>query len=70
VTAGPDYFAEHGNDMIPVRLIDLACVVARLRQVLDEGHETDSLIEERIFTCDLPRLEGWLPAQALREMDL
>jgi len=64
----PDYFAEHGDDMIPVRLIDLASAVARMRQVIDEGLETDSIVHERIFTCDLPRLEGWLPEEARREI--
>ena len=63
-----DYFAEHGDDMIPVRLIDLACAVARMRQVAAEGLEAGSIVHERIFTCDLPRLEGWLPEKARREI--
>lgn len=63
-----DYFAEHGDDMIPVKLTDLACAVARMRQVIAEGLEVGSIVHERIFTCDLPRLEGWLPEEARREM--
>ena len=56
--------------MILVKLADLACVVARLRQVLAEpGFETQGIVHERVFTCDLPRLEGYLPAEALREID-
>ena len=65
-----DYFAEHGDDMIPVKLIDLAVAVARMRQVVAEGLAADSIVHERIFTCDLPRLEGWLPEAARREIDL
>jgi hypothetical protein len=63
-----DYFADHGNDLIPVKLIDLVSTVARLRQVQAEGAEMASVTHGRIFTCDLPRLEGYLPDEARREM--
>lgn len=59
-----DYLAGHGNDMVPVKLIDLASAVARMRQVQVEGIGDVGLIHERIFTCDLPRLEAYLPAGA------
>ena len=64
-----DYFAEHGEDMVPVRLVDLACAVARMRQASQApGFEAQDVVHERIFTCDLPRLEGYLPDEALREI--
>ena len=63
-----DYFAEHAGDMIPVRLIDLVSAVTRMRQVQAEGLEAAGVVHERIFTCDLPRLEGYLPAEAMREI--
>ena len=70
VPPGQDYFAEHGDDMIPVKLIDLASAVARMRQASAEpGFETQGVVHERIFTCDLPRLEGWLPEEARREIE-
>lgn len=68
LSAAGNYFAVHGNDMIPVKLIDLATVVARMRQVWDELDLPFGVTCERLFTCDLPRLEGYLPEQALREM--
>ncbi len=64
-----DYFAAHGDDMIPVRLVDLASAVARMRQVAgEEDFGTLSIVHERIFTCDLPRLESYLPGEARREI--
>lgn len=64
-----DYFAEHGQDMIPVKLIDLVSTVARMRQADREGRiEHDASAAERLVTCDLPRLEGYLPEEARREM--
>lgn len=52
--------------------LDLVTVVARLRQVkraVDDGGsgfygDDCSVVFERIFTCDLPRLEGHLTAEA------
>ena len=65
----PDYFAEHGDDMVPVKLVDLACAVARMRQASQApDFEAQDIVHERIFTCDLPRLEGYLPPGALREI--
>ena len=65
----PDYFAAHGDDMIPVRLVDLASAVARMRQASEEpGFGGLSVVHERIFTCDLPRLEAYLPEEARREI--
>jgi hypothetical protein len=29
----------------------------------------DSIVHERIFTCDMPRLEGYLTEEARREID-
>ena len=65
----PDWLREHGDDLIPVRLIDLLCAVARMElmeQVSRAGGTAgiDS-IHERIFTCDLPRLRRYLPVRAL-----
>jgi hypothetical protein len=63
-----DYFTEHGDDLIPVKLIDLCGAVVRMRQVQrEEGTGHLSIIHERIFTCDLPRLEAYLPDEARRE---
>ena len=63
------YFAGHGDDMVPVKLIDLAVLVARLRQVSAEpDFASGGIVHERIFTCDLPRLESYLPAEALEEI--
>lgn len=67
--AKPDYFAEHGEDMMQVKLIDLACVAARLRQVRDGGAEEHPVVYDRLFTCDLPRLLGYLPDAAVEAMD-
>ena len=63
-----DYFAEHGDDMIPVKLIDLISAVTRMQQVYQEGADVAVVEYERIFTCDLPRLERYLPEQARREI--
>jgi hypothetical protein len=55
--------------MIPVRLADLASAVARMRQAsTEEGFAAGSIVHERIFTCDLPRLEAWLPEEARRDI--
>lgn len=63
-----DYFAEHGDDLIPVKLIDLSRAVVRMQQVQrEEGTDHLSIIHERIFTCDLPRLEAYLPEEARQE---
>lgn len=62
------YLAEHAGDLIPVKLIDLVSAVTRMRQVQAEGIEAASVVHERIFTCDLPRLERYLPEQARREI--
>jgi hypothetical protein len=68
-TARRDYFAEHGDDMVPVKLIDLMCAVARMRQVRDHGIDAEPIVLDRIFMCDLPRLEGYLPERAREEME-
>lgn len=44
--------------------LDLAATVARLRQVKREGYDQIPDIAERLWTCDLPRLEGHLSAEA------
>jgi hypothetical protein len=64
-----DYFAEHGEDMVPVKLIDLVCAVARMKQVRDHGIDAEPIVLDRIFTCDLPRLERYLPERAREEME-
>lgn len=63
-----NWLAEHGNDMIPVKLIDLLSVVARLEQAEREGRiEHDASAAERLVTCDLPRLKAYLPDEAHHE---
>jgi hypothetical protein len=63
------WLAEHGNDVIPVKLIDLLSVVARLEQADREGRiEHDASAAERLVTCDLPRLKAYLPGEAHREL--
>lgn len=60
---------EHGNDTIPVKVIDLLSVVARLEQADREGKiERDGSAAERLVTCDLPRLKRYLPDEAHREL--
>lgn len=49
--------------------MDLATVVARLRQVRREGYNQIPDIAERLWTCDLPRLEGHLSAEALAAVE-
>ena len=64
------WLVEHGNDMIPVRLIDLLTVVARLEQAGREGKiECDGSAAGRLVTCDLPRLKAYLPDAAHRELE-
>lgn len=67
------WLVEHGNDTIPVKIIDLLSVVARLEQADREGKiEHDASAAERLVTCDLPRLKAYLPGEAhheLREQD-
>lgn len=47
--------------------LDLATLVARLEQVEAEGgfESTDSVVVDRILTCDLPRLREHLAPEAL-----
>jgi hypothetical protein len=64
------WLAEHGDDMVPVKMIDLLSVVARIRQADREGKiEHDASAAERLVTCDLPRLMSYLPGRALGELD-
>ncbi len=61
----PDWLRQHGNDEVPVKLADLLCLVARLEQYRqDPGLGT----LDRLFTCDLPRMRGDLPPEALEEL--
>jgi hypothetical protein len=64
----PDYWAEHGDDQVAVKLIDLATVTARLRQVGQEGPAGAPVEFARLFTCDLPRLERYLPPAAVADI--
>jgi hypothetical protein len=69
VTAGadPGWIREHAGDLIPVKLTDLLSVVERLSQVQAEG-DCGTVVHDRLFTCDLPRLRRYLPERALREL--
>ncbi|HEV2451633.1 MAG TPA: hypothetical protein VGS62_06885 [Streptosporangiaceae bacterium] len=70
VTTIPGYLAEHGDDLIQVRLIDLLSTVARLEQAdREQKIEHDASAAERLITCDLPRLRGYLPIEALAELE-
>ena len=64
-----NWLVEHGNDMIPVRLVDLLTVVARLEQAEREGRIECDGSAGRLVTCDLPRLKAYLPDEAHRELD-
>ncbi|MFB4280834.1 hypothetical protein ACBJ59_36480 [Nonomuraea sp. MTCD27] len=46
--------------------LDLATIVGRLQQVQDEGgwEHADSIVLDRILTCDLPRLREHLTAES------
>lgn len=64
-----NWLVEHGDDTIPVKIIDLLTVVARLEQADREGRiEHDASAAERLVTCDLPRLKSYLPDEAHREL--
>lgn len=65
----PNYLAEHGDDLIPVKLIDLLSTVARIEQADREGHIEHDIITERLITCDLPRLRNYLPPEAIEALD-
>jgi hypothetical protein len=69
VPAVADWLAEHGDDLIPVKLIDLLSAVGRIEQA-DREHkiEYDGSAAWRLVTCDLPRLRGYLPEEAIREL--
>lgn len=64
------WLTEHGDDLVPVRQIDLLSLIARLRQADREGKiEHDASAAERLITCDLPRLTACLPPEALAVLD-
>jgi hypothetical protein len=64
------WIAEHGDDPIPVKTVDLLSILARLDQANREGRiEWDGSAAERLITCDLPRLRRYLPPEALAELD-
>lgn len=68
--AGAAWLREHADDLVQVSVIDLISVVTRLEQVSREpGFETADVTHERIFTCDLPRLRGYLPDEAAAIID-
>lgn len=59
------WIAEHGDDPIIIRLIDLVSVVARIEQAAaEEGIAANGLISHRLVSCDLPRLYDYLPVAA------
>jgi hypothetical protein len=65
-----DYLFEHGNDLIPVKLIDLLSVAMRISQAEREKRILhDGSAATRLVTCDLPRLLSYLPAEALKELE-
>ena len=63
----PDWVREHGGDLIPVKLIDLLCLVARLEQI-GRGDMQSGLLVMRLISSDLPRLRAYLPERALEEL--
>jgi len=64
MNAATSYWLEHRNDQVPVPLIDLVSLVARLTQIRSEGDAGLWLLWDRVLPCDLPRLESCLPEQA------
>ena len=66
----PKDIAELAKPLSPLQL-DLATVVARLRQIESEGGpvgfgtELAGVLWERVITCDLPRLTGHLSPAAV-----
>lgn len=52
--------------------LDLLTACQRIRQVWEEdggGTSLGELLMQRLFTCDLPRLEGYLTAETLAWAD-
>jgi hypothetical protein len=60
------WLREHADDPVPVRLLDLMTIVARLAQAQAcNGDSMTELLVSRLLDSDLPRLRLLLPAEAL-----
>lgn len=55
--------------MTPLQ-VDLATAVARLRQIRGDGYDNGHWLLDRVITCDLPRLERHLSAEARAAVDV
>ena len=64
-----DYWREHGDDLVQVKLIDLAGAIARMMQIEAGGWDGDVVVSDRLLTCDLPRLFAYLPPGTQAEMN-
>lgn len=64
----PDWIREHGNDLIPVKLIDLLTIVGRLGNLERQEAQPPDVLIMRLVNSDLPRLRGYLPDRALEEL--
>lgn len=53
-SAGPDPAAPSGLQL------DVLGVVQRLEQLAENGWDSDPIVRERLYTCDVPRLRGHL----------
>jgi hypothetical protein len=61
------WLREHRRDTVTLPVTDLLCLIARLEQVRDDP-AAHPVTFGRLFTCDLPRLRGYLPPGALEEL--
>lgn len=59
-----------GLPPVPTGLqLDLATACVRMEQVRQEGWLNSDVVADRILTCDLPRLRGYLSPATLEWMD-
>jgi hypothetical protein len=59
------WLRRHGDDEIPVKLIDLLSLVGRLEEA---ESDPDGFTAYRLYSCDLPRIRAYLPPEALEEL--
>lgn len=59
------WLRRHGDDEIPVKLIDLMSLVGRLEE---SEEDPGGFAAFRLYSCDLPRMRRYLPPEALEEL--
>ena len=45
--------------------LDLLTVIVRLEQIQEQGPEPEHFVWDRVVTCDIPRLRGYLTPETL-----